>query len=179
MISNTITLIRLTLTLPLALMLVLQGGSWLAMAIFLLCGSLDVLDGKVARARNETSRLGAMLDLAGDRLLLLSAIGGLLASGVLSPMAAISGLIILARCHIVASIGEALPNTSVLVGARLEPYKIAATFAGLAAAMAPATAPSLVSQAVTPLMVVAAALTLITLIGYLSQGIKEIISGAQ
>jgi cardiolipin synthase len=79
MVSNAITIFRTLLTLPLFVLLAFGGNAWAALALFLGAGALDMVDGKVARARNETSAFGAMIDLVGDRLLTFAAVTGLIA----------------------------------------------------------------------------------------------------
>ncbi|WP_300390556.1 CDP-alcohol phosphatidyltransferase family protein [Henriciella sp.] len=108
MISNTVTLFRIGLTVPLFLLLATDGPGLLALLLFLGAGLLDVADGKIARALGESSRLGAFIDLAGDRLLTLSAVMGLIASESLSLVGVLAGTILVARCAIVATAGEAL-----------------------------------------------------------------------
>lgn len=48
-----------------------------ALAMLLLSGFLDILDGSVARFKNKTSQFGAVLDITGDRLVEFCVILGL------------------------------------------------------------------------------------------------------
>jgi len=69
---NTITLSRIALA-P-VFILVLKDGDYLtALAVFLIAGISDGLDGFIAKRFNLTSRLGAILDPAADKILLISA----------------------------------------------------------------------------------------------------------
>lgn len=134
MISNTITIFRTLLTLPLFWILAFGQGEQrlVALALFLGAGLLDMIDGKVARARNETSAFGGMIDLVGDRLLTFMAVSGLIVGGSLAGTDVIAGLVLVARDLIVASLNEALPGK---LGDRanwLEKVKIVAAFGGLA-----------------------------------------------
>lgn len=66
---NTLTLLRLLLTVPLALA-ILQRDYSLALAIGLAAGVTDALDGFLARRLNALSRLGAALDPIADKTLI-------------------------------------------------------------------------------------------------------------
>ena len=71
-IPNFISLARL-LGVPLFLWLVLglphsPARDWWAVGVLIAAGASDWLDGKIARALNQQSRLGQMLDPAADRL---------------------------------------------------------------------------------------------------------------
>jgi len=70
-IPNAISAARLA-GVPVFLWLVLgvqtQAGDYWAVALLILAGLSDWLDGKIARALNQGSRLGQVLDPAADRL---------------------------------------------------------------------------------------------------------------
>ena len=70
-IPNAISVARL-LGVPVFLWLVLgprsTAGDWWAVALLIAAGLSDWLDGKIARALNQQSRLGQVLDPAADRL---------------------------------------------------------------------------------------------------------------
>jgi len=69
---NAITLSRIALV-P-VLILTLKGQHFgAALVVFLLAGVSDALDGFLAKRLNMTSRLGAILDPAADKILLVSA----------------------------------------------------------------------------------------------------------
>lgn len=133
MLSNAITIFRTLLTIPLFAILAFGGGAdrLIAVVLFLGAGLLDMVDGKVARARNEVSAFGGMMDLVGDRLLTFAAVAGLVAGGALGPFNVVAGLILIARDLVVSSLNEALPGK---LGARvsaLEKAKIVAAFLAL------------------------------------------------
>ncbi|WP_084420274.1 CDP-alcohol phosphatidyltransferase family protein [Henriciella litoralis] len=177
MISNIVTLFRTGLTVPLFVMLMLSGPGIWPLGLFLLAGLLDILDGKLARALNQTSRLGGLMDLVGDRLLTLSAVAGLLASQSLSALGASAAIILVARCAIVASAGEALGGPDRLAASKLEHLKIASSFAGLSLAMAPQFLADLpVDQAMIAyvFLLLAAALCLLTLADYTRQTVNSL-----
>jgi cardiolipin synthase len=76
-IPKVISFLRL-LGVPVFLWLVLgvrtQTGDWWAVGLLLAAGASDWLDGKVARALGQTSRLGQLLDPAADRLYIVATI---------------------------------------------------------------------------------------------------------
>ncbi len=76
-IPNLISFARLA-GVPVFLWLVLgvrtQAGDWWAVGLLMAAGLSDWLDGKIARALNQQSRLGEILDPAADRLYIVSTI---------------------------------------------------------------------------------------------------------
>src|SRR2546430_9621983 len=71
---NILTLARICLTPVLALLPFIQGY-WpkvIAFLIFLAASASDVVDGYVARRRNQVSELGQLLDPIADKLLLFA-----------------------------------------------------------------------------------------------------------
>jgi cardiolipin synthase len=76
-IPNLISVARL-LGVPVFLWLVLgvrtTAGDWWAVGLLIASGFSDWLDGKIARALNQQSRLGQMLDPAADRLYIAATI---------------------------------------------------------------------------------------------------------
>jgi cardiolipin synthase len=71
-IPNALTLIRVALVPVLALAL-LQKKELGALVIIFLAGSTDVLDGLAARALNQRTRIGTLIDPLADKLLLSTA----------------------------------------------------------------------------------------------------------
>ncbi|MBA2768125.1 MAG: CDP-alcohol phosphatidyltransferase family protein [Sporichthyaceae bacterium] len=78
---NALSTLRLA-GVPLFLWLVLTERDALAIAVLMVSGTTDWLDGKIARAWNQMSRLGALLDPAADRLYILATLVGLTVRGV-------------------------------------------------------------------------------------------------
>src|SRR5438067_13620099 len=71
---NILTLARICLT-PVIALLPFIEGYWpkvIAFLIFLAAGASDVVDGYLARRRNEVSELGQLLDPVADKLLLFA-----------------------------------------------------------------------------------------------------------
>jgi cardiolipin synthase (CMP-forming) len=71
-IPNLLSLLRMGLT-PVFVMAVVTGRPAIALGIFAIAGVTDALDGFIARAYGQQSRLGAYLDPIADKLLLMSA----------------------------------------------------------------------------------------------------------
>jgi CDP-diacylglycerol---glycerol-3-phosphate 3-phosphatidyltransferase len=72
---NALTLFRIFLVpfLVVVLLTKFTGREFVGMAIFLLAAITDFFDGWVARRRNQTTRLGALLDPIADKLLMSAA----------------------------------------------------------------------------------------------------------
>src|SRR5216110_3208344 len=71
---NILTLARICLT-PVIALLPFIEGYWpkvIAFLIFLAAGASDVVDGYLARRRNQVSELGQLLDPVADKLLLFA-----------------------------------------------------------------------------------------------------------
>lgn len=71
-IPNTLTLLRILLT-PLFVIFLLKHEYGHALAVFVIAGITDGLDGAIARYRNQRTVLGAFLDPIADKLLIASA----------------------------------------------------------------------------------------------------------
>jgi cardiolipin synthase len=69
--ANQLTLLRMLL-IPAFVLLVVYGELGWALAVFLVAGLTDALDGLIARMPGQRSELGAWLDPAADKLLLVS-----------------------------------------------------------------------------------------------------------
>lgn len=87
-IPNALSVLRL-LGVPVFLWLVLQPvfhgphyDGW-ALLVLALSGLTDYLDGKIARAFGQVSRIGQLLDPAADRLYILATLGGLAARDII------------------------------------------------------------------------------------------------
>jgi CDP-diacylglycerol--glycerol-3-phosphate 3-phosphatidyltransferase/cardiolipin synthase len=139
LIANAITSVRLLLLVPLYLLTVSAspGMRWAALGVFLLAGATDVLDGFVARKLGQTSRAGALLDLAADRLLTLTSVFALMAAGTLHGAWLVAGIVLVARDMVVATLNEALPGQLNTRATPVERLKIALQFIGLALLIAP------------------------------------------
>ena len=70
-IPNIISILRIALVVPVVLCL-LEGFYGWALVLFLIAGASDGIDGFLARHFGWTSRLGAILDPIGDKLLMVA-----------------------------------------------------------------------------------------------------------
>jgi cardiolipin synthase len=82
--ANGLTALRIVLA-PIFLVLYVRGDSARALAAFAAAAASDVLDGLVARALRQRTRLGAMLDPIADKFLAACALVALTATGHLPP----------------------------------------------------------------------------------------------
>ncbi|MGH9069806.1 MAG: CDP-alcohol phosphatidyltransferase family protein [Acidimicrobiales bacterium] len=80
--ANGVTLLRLLIAPLLVVIIVLEGPSWWAAAIWAVVAGTDWVDGWVARRQGAT-RSGAFLDPLADKFLVLGAMGALVATGEL------------------------------------------------------------------------------------------------
>src|SRR5580658_6027944 len=85
-IPNAISVARL-IGVPVFLWLVLglrsQTGDWWAVGLLIAAGASDWLDGKIARALNQQSQLGQVLDPAADRLYIVATVVALAIRGII------------------------------------------------------------------------------------------------
>lgn len=83
-IPNIISIARILL-IPLFLIMLIQDNKLGALIVFFIAASTDFLDGVAARLLNQKSNLGALLDPAGDKLLMTSGIIALSLPSLSSP----------------------------------------------------------------------------------------------
>ncbi|MEK7265773.1 MAG: CDP-diacylglycerol--glycerol-3-phosphate 3-phosphatidyltransferase [Pseudomonadota bacterium] len=108
--ANLLTLSRIALIVPFAAMFFLNAPWALtaAFAIFAVAAATDFLDGRIARARGETSALGAALDPLADKLLVAAALLLLVRNGVIRDLGVVAALAILLREILVGGLREQL-----------------------------------------------------------------------
>ncbi len=90
-------------------------SNWLALAIFITAGVTDVLDGYFARAWEQQSSLGRMLDPIADKLLVSAALLMLAAQQTIAGWSLWAGVIILSREILVSGLREFLAEVQVSV----------------------------------------------------------------
>jgi cardiolipin synthase len=96
----------------------LNGGLWLrwvALAIFIAAGVTDFLDGYIARAWQQQSLLGRMLDPIADKLLVASCLLMLAVDGTIAGWSLWAAIIILCREILVSGLREFLAELRVSV----------------------------------------------------------------
>ena len=133
--ANWLTLARM-LAVPLLLALFFVPGSEgevLRLVVFLLAAITDWLDGRIARQRGQTSRLGAALDPAADKMLVLGAILMLAGTGGIEGWSLLAAAVILLREILVSGLREAVSQQGEpLATATAAKWKAAAQMAALA-----------------------------------------------
>jgi cardiolipin synthase len=90
-------------------------GRWTAMWIFIAAGVSDFLDGYLARAWEQQSAIGRMLDPIADKLIVAAALLMLAADGTIAGWSLWAGIIILCREILVSGLREFLGTLSVPV----------------------------------------------------------------
>ena len=126
-IPNTITVLRILLVPVFAIAFVLPGDGWrlIAFAVFTIAGLSDFLDGLLARALNQPSDFGRMLDPIADKILVGVALMMLVAEGsvhefnlnpgLYSLLKLVPALIILTREILISGLREFLAGVRVSV----------------------------------------------------------------
>jgi cardiolipin synthase (CMP-forming) len=140
--ANMITLARIALVVPFTFAF-LANAPWnltVALVIFVIAALTDFLDGYVARARGETSALGAALDPVADKLLIAAAFILLVRNGVVHGAGVVAVIVIILREILVSGLREALSARAIsLPVTALAKWKTTAQLiaAGLLLAAAP------------------------------------------
>ncbi len=153
---------------------------WSAFGLFVLAGITDWLDGYLARAWEQQSTLGAMLDPIADKLLVGAALMMLVYDGTIGQVSIWAAVIILCREILVSGLREFLAELNVKVRvSMLAKWKTTVQMVALAALLVSPAAekyvPSLEMIGIT-LLWLAAVLTLWTGYDYLKAGVKHAIS---
>ena len=86
------------------------AGSWLAFGVYTYACITDFFDGYLARALNQTSKLGILLDPIADKLLIASVIIVLIETRVITDIHVIPAIIILLREIAISGLREFLAN---------------------------------------------------------------------
>jgi len=184
-IPNILTMTRIVV-IPVICVLLYVGtpsAGWLALVAYVYACVTDFLDGYIARAYQQQSRFGSMLDPIADKLLVASVLMVLLAIGRLSGTDIIAALIILSREIVVSGLREYLAQLQVSVPVtRLAKWKTALQMVALGVLVVGDVLPPLVlpfgSLTVTEFGVaglwLAAGLTVITGYDYLRAGLAHV-----
>ena len=105
-IPNLVTLLRFALLAPVCVLL-LDGPATLAVVLMLVWASTDWVDGLLARALDQTSRTGAIIDPIADRVGLAAIVLSLAVAGLL-PWAALVIIVVVDVAMVVLATGAAL-----------------------------------------------------------------------
>jgi CDP-diacylglycerol---glycerol-3-phosphate 3-phosphatidyltransferase len=90
--ANAVTAVRLLATVPVVLLIVNVGISWVTAAVWIAVASTDFLDGWIARRQGATTS-GAFLDPLADKVLVIGALASMAAVSLISwlPVVLIAG----------------------------------------------------------------------------------------
>lgn len=137
--ANILTILRIAAAPALVAAFLVEGaaGEALRLALFAAAAATDWLDGRIARSRNETSRIGAALDPAADKALVLCALVMLAGTGSLSAFGLAIAAVIVFREALVSGFREALGQSgSGLASARVAKWKTGFQLVALAVLIA-------------------------------------------
>ena len=158
------------------------AARWAAVVVFALACLSDWLDGMVARAWNQSTAFGRMLDPIADKLLVLTGIGLMIADGEIRDLSLVPAFVIVWREVFVSGLREHL-------GAQAEPVVVHVSFLAKAKTSLQMVALLLLFVAVAgpfdlpfgpfgvTLLWVAAAVTLVTGWQYARQGLAALDRG--
>ena len=91
-----------------------EAGKWIALVIFCLASLTDMLDGKIARARNLVTNFGKFMDPLADKLLVCSAMICLVPTGQLPAWVVI---VIIAREFIISGFRLVASDSGIVIAA--------------------------------------------------------------
>jgi CDP-diacylglycerol---glycerol-3-phosphate 3-phosphatidyltransferase len=180
---NILTYARLAAVPLVAMVLFFLEGevkNWLAVSIFLLASITDYLDGYLARAWDQQSTLGRMLDPIADKLLVGATLLMLVADQTISGWSLWAALIILSREILVSGLREFLAELRVMVAvSRLAKWKTGVQMVALGFLLAGEAGDAACGCATSVgliLLWIAAILTIYTGFDYFRAGLKYVIS---
>jgi cardiolipin synthase len=183
---NVLTLSRIA-AIPLMVALVALKtplGDLGACIVFSLAGITDYFDGMLARARQQHSDLGRMLDPIADKLLVGAALMVVVAHGRVSALGLYPAIIIMLREILVSGLREYLAGIRIgLPVTRLAKWKTGFQMCALGTLLAGDTGARVLGLSALPVSLIgeamlwiAAALTLITGWDYLTAGLRHAVT---
>ena len=184
-IPNILTYIRILAVPLLAGCFYLEGdmANWLAVAIFTLAAITDFFDGYLARAWDQQSALGRMLDPIADKLLVSVVLLMLVYSGTISGWYVWAAIIILCREILVSGLREFLAELQVTVHVtQLAKLKTTGQMVALGFLLAGSAGDKIfpyTSQLGLVMLWIAAALTIYTGYDYFRVGINHVINSSK
>lgn len=156
-----------------------DAARWAALAIFVVAGISDFLDGYLARALEQQSSLGRMLDPIADKLLVSAVLLMLAADHTITGFSLWAAIVILCREILVSGLREFLAELKVSVPvSRVAKWKTFLQLLALGFLIAgPAAEPMLPGTTKTGLVLlwISAILTLYTGWDYLTAGLKHLV----
>ena len=157
-----------------------DAANWLALVIFVAAGITDFFDGYLARAWEQQSQLGRMLDPIADKLVVCAALMMLAANQTIAGWSPFAGVIILSREILVSGLREYLGKLDVSVPVtQLAKYKTAMQMVAIAFLLAGSAGDKIfpwTSITGLSLLWLAAILTLYTGYDYFRAGLRHVIN---
>jgi cardiolipin synthase (CMP-forming) len=152
---------------------------WLALGIFIAAGVTDFLDGYLARAWSQQSRLGQMLDPIADKLLVSAVLMMLVANHTIVSYSLAAAIVILCREILVSGLREFLAELKVSVPvSKVAKWKTTLQLIALGFLIAGPSGDEIVpgvTETGLILFWISALLTLYTGWDYLKAGLREVI----
>jgi len=159
---NKLTILRMIMIVPFVILLLGGINDWIALAIFIIASLTDLIDGKIARKYNLVTNFGKFMDPLADKLLVCSALIGLIALGRIPAWVVI---IIIAREFIIQGFRTVAADNNVVIAASYW-GKFKTTFQMIMVCLMIANIPQL--QIVTDItMWISLVLTVVSLVDYL------------
>lgn len=154
-----------------------DGARWAAFTLFVIAGITDWLDGYLARAWEQQSTLGRMLDPIADKLLVGAVLMMLVHDNTIGGASIVAAIIILCREILVSGLREFLAELNVKIHvSQLAKWKTAVQLIALAVLLAGPAAEKVlpgIGNLGLALLWVAALLTLWTGYDYLKAGVRH------
>ncbi|HUB62973.1 MAG TPA: CDP-diacylglycerol--glycerol-3-phosphate 3-phosphatidyltransferase [Methylocella sp.] len=152
---------------------------WVALGIFIAAGITDFLDGYLARALSQQSRIGQMLDPIADKLLVSAVLMMLAADHTIASYSLSAAIIILCREILVSGLREYLAELKVSIPvSKVAKWKTTLQLVALGFLIAGPSGDAIVSGITTTglvLLWISALLTLYTGWDYFRAGMKELV----
>ena len=174
---NKLTVLRV-LMVPFFVLFMLTdiGGAankWIALAIFCVASLTDMLDGKIARARNLVTNFGKFMDPLADKLLVCSAMICMITTGQLAAWIVI---IIIAREFIISGFRLVAADAGIVIAASYwGKFKTVAQMAMIIVLLADFG--GVFDMIGTALIWVSLVLTIVSLVDYVKKNIQVLTQG--
>lgn len=178
---NLLTYFRIALVPAVVVCFYIEGDAahWTALTLFIIAGVTDFFDGYLARAWEQQSNLGRMLDPIADKLLVSVVLIALTWQDMIAGFSLWAAIIILCREILVSGLREFLAELRVSVPVtQLAKWKTTIQMVALAFLLAGPAADKLVpgvTEAGITLLWAAAILTLYTGIDYFRAGVQHLV----
>ena len=149
-----------------------EASKWISLAIFIVASLTDLLDGHIARKHNLVTNFGKFMDPLADKLLVCSALICLIELGQLPAWVVI---IIISREFIISGFRLVAADNGVVIAASYW-GKFKTTFQMAAVILMIFNIPAL-TLVTNIVVVIAVALTIISLVDYVAKNIKILTEG--